>query len=406
MNNNFKDDEPQANDQEMSFEDMLEESFAPQKRISVGDKVKARVVRIGQEYIFLDLGTRTEGLLRQEEYRESKVDEELQVGQGLVVYVTAIQGETILCGLRLSADSTVDKGDGKEAVLGSLQEAQAARMPVEGSVKEVVKGGFSVTVMGLRAFCPISQISNVYCEVPEEHLGKTYDFEIIKLEEGGRNIVVSRRVILEREEEQRARELWGKLELGGVYEGIVTSIHPYGAFVNIGGLEGLLHISEISHDRVDDVESVLEKGQKVRVSIKDIDLEKKRISLSLKALSQDPWETALSLLQPNQIVKGQVVRIASFGVFVQVLPGIDGLVHVSELSKDRRVNNPRELVTEGQEVVVKILKIDPESKRVSLSMQTEEDDTDWQEELGKSRKSSSGHMGTLGDLLRGQVKKK
>ncbi len=394
-------------DDDADFDALLESSFSPTKtHVNAGDKVDAQIVSIGTEYLYLDLGTRTEGLLSRLEIADD--DGELTVNEGdrITVYVTTFRDGAAICGLRMGSGVAGERSDDKDAVFDALKEAQDAGMPVEGTVKESIKGGFSVTVMGKRAFCPISQIDNKYCDVPEVHLNQTYGFEIIKLEEGGRNIVVSRRRMLEAEAEEKSRELWKTIAVDQSYEGIVSSIRPFGAFVDIGGIQGLLHVSEISYGRVSDPKEVLDEGQRITVSVKNIDPEKRRVGLSLKALMEDPWQEAAAALKSNQVIKGRVVRIAQFGAFVEIMPGVEGLVHISEMSGDKRINTPREVVSQDQEVSVRVLGIDPEKRRISLSLNMEEDANAWREDLAQSSTASdsSTGMGTLGDLLKDKLK--
>ena len=244
--------------------------------------------------------------------------------------------------------------------------------------------------------------------LPPERVSEVIDFahflefQIIKFEEEGRNIVVSRRRLLEAEAEEKAIELWKHLSVGQTFEGVVSSLREYGAFVDIGGVDGLVHISEISYDRIEDPKDVLEVGQKVTVAIKELDPIKRKISLSLKALMQDPWEEASSVLKSNKIYRGKVVRITRFGAFVELVPGIEGLVHISEMSTERHINNPREVVSDGQEVEVRILEIDFENKRVALSMNTDDSERNGKENI--RQKSSGSGMGTLGDLLKDKIK--
>lgn len=393
---------------DLGFEELLEQSFTPRKRLAPGDKVETQVVSIGREFIFLDLGGRTEGLLHIDEAANENGELNLKEGDRITVFVTGFRDGAVICGTRIGISSRGgERNDDKESRVAELKNAYDAGLPVEGHVKESIKGGFSVNLMGTRAFCPISQIDNKYCETPEEHIDKTYTFEIIKFEEDGRNVVVSRRKILDAEKEETAAKMWQSLDVGQTYEGVVSSIRAYGAFVDIGGIDGLLHVSEISHGHVRDPKEVLEVGQTISVSILEIDRGKKRISLSLKALSKDPWDEAFVLLRANQICKGNVIRIANFGAFVELMPGVEGLIHISEMSQEKRINNPREVVEPGQEVAVRILQLDPEKKRISLSLNTEPEEDNWQEDLQQSNAApkGSGSMGTLGDLLKNKLGK-
>jgi small subunit ribosomal protein S1 len=390
---------------DVGFEEMLEASFSPTKKIGLGDKVTATVLSIGQDYLFLDLGDRAEGLLMRGEVLGDDGEVRLAEGDPITVYVTAFRDGATLCGLRMG--SGAEKPDNKQAVFDALKEAYDAGMPVEGNVKESIKGGFSVTVMGERAFCPISQIDDKYVETGDAYLGQTYAFEIIKLEENARNIVISRRKLLETENEEKAAELWKTMQPGDTFEGVVAGLKPYGAFVDIGGIQGLLHISEISYERIADPSEVLEAGQALTVSIKDMDPETRKISLSMKALLQDPWTDRAAGLKVNQVLNGKVIRIAEFGAFVALAPGIDGLLHISEMSTERRIQTPREVVSVDDEITVRIQSIDMDARRVSLTLNIDNAEGNWAEELaaGQGDQPSNGSMGTFADLLKNKTTK-
>lgn len=385
------------------FEAMLDMVDTAKKSIQIGDRVAAKVIRIGKDFLFLDVGTRDEGLLSVEAIQDMRSEDAPKVGDVINVYAIALRDGAVLCGLTATASAGEKTQDDKQGIMDTVKEAFDTGMPVEGTVKESNKGGFTVNIMGIRAFCPISQIDNSYCDNPEVHVDRSYPFEIIKFEENGRNVVVSRRKILEREAAEKAAVLWGEIAVGAAYTGTVKSIKPYGAFVDIGGLEGLVHVSEIDYDQTNDPSEHLSVGQEITVAVKDIDRAKNRISLSLKALKADPWDDAVKLLKPEQVVAGKVTRTQNFGAFVSLMPGVEGLVHISNMVKDRRIHSPLEVVHHGQDVTVRILDIDLEKRRIGLSMILEKDEADdsWKEALSQaqSEPSNSGGMGTLGDLL-------
>jgi small subunit ribosomal protein S1 len=394
---------------EGSFAAMLESSLATQGKIPMGEKVQARIFKVGKDYLFLDLGSRDEGILPR---MELEVDGKLTVEEGDVLTVLTIQYRdgAVLCASRLGVAGSIDRPGDKDAALNAIRDAYESGMPVEANVKETVKGGFTITLMGQRAFCPISQIDNSFCDTPEEHVGHTYAFLIIEFDDRGRNIVVSRRRLLDQESEERARHIWDEIQEGDTFEGVVKNIMSYGAFVDIGGLEGLLHVSEISHDRVDDPNDVLEKGQSLQVSVKKIDREKKRISLSAKMLQEDPWIEVSQEIKEGAILEGQVTRIAQFGAFVEIRHGVEGLVHISEMGHGKRLNTPREAVEIGETVSVKVLSVDSNSRRISLSIndaaseEEESEETERKREF-KARNLSGQSFGTLGDLLGSHLKK-
>jgi small subunit ribosomal protein S1 len=277
----------------------------------------------------------------------------------------------------------------------------AERLAVEGRVKAVNKGGFEVQVLGQRAFCPISQIEKGRCQEPQAHLEKSYSFLVLQYEEDGRRIVVGRRELLMDAERQEAQQRWQDIAVGQVLEGTVSSVHEYGAFVDIGGLEGLLHVSEISHGQTGDAREAVRPGQKLNVAVIKLDREKNRISLSVKALQADPWIEFAEKLAVGSMLPGIVVRIKNFGAFVELFPGVVGLLHVSQLAASRRVTHPREVLTVGQAVQARVLAVDPLQKTISLTM--EPADADCTEELSRLKEIQERDLrpakGTLSDLL-------
>lgn len=395
---------------EENFEDMLNESIAADAGISIGQKLNATVVSIGAEYIFLDLGTRSEGMVIRDEL-EKDGELTVAVGDTIEVVTSASKDGAMICATRLG-QGNVERSDDMSAVVAQLQEAFNADLSVEGKVKETNKGGFNVDIFGVRAFCPISQIDNTYCDTPDEHVGKTYDFAITRIEGDGKNVVVSRRVLLEKEAELLKEKMWETLSVGQVLDGTVSSLQPYGAFVNIGGTEGLLHISEISHIRLKHPEEALEKGQGLKVQIKELNRESKKISLSLKSLLEDPWDEFVETTTSGQVFNGTVAKIADFGAFVELKDGIQGLVHISQMKTAGHVSNPRSVVSVGQQVEVRVLEVDPQSRRISLTMVDKEADQEqanteaFRASQSTSSSASSKSMGTLGDLLGGSLKNK
>jgi len=391
---------------EDSFEQMLNESFTADAGISTGEKVEAKVVSIGKEHVYLDLGTRSEGMILREEL-EQDGEITVEVGDTLIVHTISSRDGAVMCATRFGAKADAARSGDKDEIFAQLKDAYESGIPVEGNVKEVNKGGFGVTIMGQLAFCPISQIARGFCEAPDEHLNKTYDFAVIKFEEGGRNIVISRRALLELEAEEAAVQAWQNLSEGDIIEGKVTSLQPYGAFVDIGGVDGLVHISEISYTRIDHPDEVLKMGQALKVQIKSLDHEKKKISLSLKSLMEDPWQEGVAALTAGAVHTGKVVRIVTFGAFIELSPGLEGLAHISQMSETKRVNNPREIVNIGDNVDVRILEIDQDARRVSLAIVDEaaEEERSATESFRQKKTANPKGMGTLGDLLASKLKK-
>jgi small subunit ribosomal protein S1 len=343
-------------EERMSFAELLEANLEPSgRRFSVGDTVSGRVVKITRDTIFLDLGGKSEGFGEVHEFLDKDGNLTLREGDRVEMRVASTKnGIHLTKGIKVQGDEAYD----------ILREAQQNLMPVEGRISAVKKGGFEVDFSGIRAFCPISQIDLKYCEKPEEHIGAKYSFRIMEVKEKGKNIVVSRRVLLEEEREKKSKEIMAMLKPDLVIEGTVTKVTDFGAFVDLGGVEGMVHVSEISRSRINHPSEVLKPNQPVKVKVMKI--EGQRIGLSMKALEPDPWEAGLPIRE-GEIVRGRVSRLTDFGAFVEVAPGIDGLVHVSEISYER-VSRPNQLLHEGDLVDVMVLTIDQQGRRISLSI--------------------------------------
>ena len=387
---------------EESFADLLNASFRPAMRVKVGEVAEGKVISVGKDSIFLDLGTRAEGMIDREEcVRQGELI--VKTGDPLQVLVTAFRDGIFHCTTRLRQAGRSDSRAAKDSPsLAMLREAFSARIPVEGRVKGVNKGGFDVQVMGQKAFCPISQIEKNYCQNPEVHLEQTYSFLITRYEEDGRNIVVGRKELLQAEERERAQRLWQELEVGQVREGTVTSVHDYGAFVEIGGTEGLLHVSEISYQKIPSAREVLHPGQQLRVAVIKLDREAGKISLSVKALLADPWAAAAGRLAVGAEATGKVVHMKPFGAFIELEPGVTGLLHVSRLGVERRVSHPKEILSIGDEVRVRVLAVDPARKTLSLTMEEPAEDLSGElqrlkDKQDKELKNGGGTMAGLFD---------
>lgn len=336
-----------------------EESAAPAEG-KVGDKVTGTIIQIGEVDAFVDCGLRNELPLAVSDIRDGKGELTHKVGDQITGHIAkGTDGLKLTLGLNL-----------RDAGRTALQQAFESGTPVEGKVGETNKGGFSIDLGGTRAFCPFSQIDVRRADDPTVFVGQTFKFKILEVSDDGRNVVVSRRALLQARREEEARETRANLALGDALEGVVTRLVPFGAFVDIGGIEGLVHISQISHQRVGDPSEVLQEGQTVKVKVLEIQNlgqgRSERISLSIKALASDPWPTAAAGMVPDTDVTGRVTRLVDFGVFVQLAPGIEGLIHISELA-NRRIEHPRELLNEGDEITVRILDVDLQRRRISLS---------------------------------------
>lgn len=393
---------------EDSFASLMAEDFADHQQLDPGAKIEAQIVRIAKEWVFLDLGGKSEGVLSIAELQGNDGELDVEEGDKIEVYFLGIERNERVFTTKISG----------AASLALLEEAWRGQVPVEGTVDKEVKGGFEVKIAGkVRGFCPYSQVSLRRMDDYSGLIGEVLEFKIIEYKESGRNIILSRRKILEEAREVLRQELQGKLEVGQTVTGTITSVRDFGAFVDIGGIEGLIPVSEISWEHVSDLHSLLEVGQEVSVSVLKLDWDNDRFSFSLRATMPDPWATCT--LTEGTSMTGRVVRLAPFGAFVNLAPGVDGLVHISNLGAGRRINHPREVVREGEDLEVMVDAIDLENKRISLSLvkaegqeenggQPVKDDDrraerDYQTYKKKSADSKSS-MGTLGDLLKSKMK--
>ena len=347
------------------FSRMLEEDRErrPGRDVNKGDRVSGVLVKVGDENSFVDFGGRCEGTIKTAELRDENGELHFSPGDPLEVYVADDQDEILLTRSLRLADQGTDV----------IRQAYRSGIPVEGKVEAVNKWGVGVNLRGgVRAFCPLSQLDTRFVEDAESYRDRTLDFKIIKFRHQGRDIVVSRRALLEEEENKVSNAVRASLKEGVEVEGTVTRLKSFGAFVDIGGnLEGLVHVSELSHKRVEHPREVLRKGQEVRVVVvrlKDLgDKRRERISLSLKALEKDPWDEISRQFPPGSVVKGKVDSVESYGAFVEMAPEVRGMVHVSELA-EKRVAHPGDVVSVGDEVTVTVLALDHRRRRLSLSI--------------------------------------
>ncbi len=346
---------------EMSFEELLKASAETGgRRFFPGEKISGKVLKVSKDTIFIDLGGKSEGIADIQEFMDKEGNLFIQQGDLVEMRVASIRD-----GIRLTKGMKVQGAD----ALDILREAKENVIPVEGRVSGVVKGGFQIDLSGLRAFCPLGQIDIQFCEKPEDHVGARYPFRIIEIKEKGKNIVVSRRLILEEEQEKKSKELLASLKPGLECEGKVTKVTNFGAFVDLGGIDGMVHISEISHGRINHPSEILKVGQSVKVKVMNIEAGREgrpKISLSIKALEPDSWQKGLGF-EEGQIIQGKVSRLTDFGAFVEVAPGVDGLVHISEISFER-VPHPNRLLHDGDRVDVLVMGIDRQAHRISLSI--------------------------------------
>ena len=402
----------QAHEDPQGFGEILAqyEESAPAERKDdpqVGDKVSGTIVSVGEDTILVDLGTKSEAAIPAADLRDKEGNLTVAVGDRLDATVAGRDAESN----SLILKRKVSKGAQAAEAAAEIRRMFDAGLPVDGRVTGLNKGGLEVDVVGVRCFCPISQIENRFVEDASPYVGQTLTFRVLRFEEptGSNrrpNIVLSRRSLLQAEAETRAAEARSKLSVGSTMTGRVTSLTTYGAFIDIGGVEGLLHVSEIGHSRLAKPEDALAVGQEVEVQIIRIEHGKdekrtERISLSRKALERDPWRDAPGRYLEGSIVAGKVVRMESFGAFVELEPGLDGLVHISELghAQGRRLQHSREAVSVGDEISVRVLGVDTARRRISLGLG--DGGGHHEDDLPEPARAAApvGSFGSLGDFF-------
>ncbi|MCJ8499634.1 30S ribosomal protein S1 [Desulfatitalea alkaliphila] len=356
------------NEGEESFAAMFESYSAGMKEnLRVGDKIEGRIIAISDSAVFVDTGTKADGVAEIEELKDEEGNLPYAVGDIVTLYVVGADESEI----RLS------KAIAGAGGLEMLKDAFNGGIPVEGKVTHVIKGGLQVEVLKRRAFCPISQIDTHYVENPETYVGQSFEFVIKRLTENGRNIVVSRRELLEAEQQKAIQAFMETIAPDQVVTGRVTRLMPYGAFVElVPGLEGMVHISELGWSRVENPADAVQPNQQIQVKVLRIEHGPKgpKIALSLKQVDGDPWDRLPSEIQTGRQLNGKVTRCAPFGAFVELAPGIEGLVHISEMSYTQRVHKPEDVVQPGQGVTVVVKEVDTDKRRIGLSLRDAEGD--------------------------------
>ena len=362
--------ENQSEEDEQSFEELFESyTTGMNEDIQVGDRIRGEIISIGQDAVYMDTGTKIDGVVEKPELLDENGEMPFSAGDIIELYVVATTESEVRLSKALSGIGGVQH----------LQEAYHNKIPVEGKVQETCKGGFRVEILKQRAFCPISQIDINYVETPEDFVGQAFEFLVSRFEENGRNIVVSRRALLEKELEKTRAAFYETLTTGETYTGKVSRIMPFGAFVElVPGVEGMVHISELSWSRLEKPEDLVASGDTLTVRVIKIEESdrkgQKKIGLSAKQALGDPWETVESKFSVGSRVIGKVTHCMKFGAFVEIAPGIEGLVHISEMSYTKRVIHPADEVSPGQNVSVMIKDIDTEKRRISLSLKDAEGD--------------------------------
>ena len=346
---------------------------------SEGDVVTGRVVRVDKDEVLVDIGYKSEGVIPLPELsirKSVRPDEEVSLGEmvdALVMQKEDQDGRLILSKKRARFEKAWKR----------IETAAAEGEHVEGTVIEVVKGGL-ILDLGVRGFLPASLVDIRRVQDLDEFLGRKLECRVIELNRNRNNVVLSRRAVLEDERREVRQKILDELQPGQVVEGVISNIVDFGAFVDLEGIDGLIHISELSWSHVNHPSEVLSIGEKVQVKVLDIDRDRQRISLGLKQTQSDPWQSVIESYQEDDVVEGKVTKVVTFGAFVEIHAGVEGLVHISELAA-HHVENPREIVNQGDVLAVRIIEIDAERRRLSLSLKRVADSDLVQRQLSEAR---------------------
>lgn len=386
-----------SNFEENSMQDFMSALEGSLKRINAGDVVKGTIISATNDEVFVNIGYMADGVISREEFSHDQMldlKEAVKPGDELYVYILEVndgEGNVALSKLKAEEYKVWDEFE------QSINEGKT----LEVKINEAVKGGVTANVKGVRAFIPASQLSTRYVEDLKTFVGKTLTVKVIELDKDKRKVVLSRKEVEKAEEEVKKDEVWSVLKKGEMRTGVVTRLAKFGAFVDLGGIDGLIHISDLSWKRVLDPSEVVSVGDTVEVYVMDFDKAKGRISLGLKEVASNPWNSIAANFKVNDIVEGRVVRTTDFGAFVEIAEGVEGLVHISQVS-DERVSKVSAVLNEGDKVKVKILDIDSKSQKLSLSIK-EAKNTQDREAIKDFLGDKSNGM-TLGDLLKDKFK--
>jgi small subunit ribosomal protein S1 len=377
---NMEDEElEESEEMEQSFEDLFESSL---KELHSGNVVKGTIVQVNPDSVIVDVGGKSEGVIPVNEFTDEQGQIEVKVGDVFDVLIESTENENGLISL------SKEKAD-RQKVWNALEEGAV----VEGRIISRIKGGLSVDI-GVNAFLPGSQVDLRPVRNLDKMLGETYSFKIIKLNKRRGNIVLSRRVLLEEKRETLRSDTLETLEEGQAVEGVVKNLTDYGAFIDLGGIDGLLHITDMSWGRVSHPSDILAVGDKIKVKVLKFDREKERVSLGLKQIAPDPWLEVEQKYPLESLVKGKVVSLTDYGAFVELEQGVEGLIHVSEMSWTKRIKHPNKILNIGDEVESMVLALDIPNRRISLGLKQAEPNP-WE---------VIGEKFPIGTIIEGQVK--
>jgi small subunit ribosomal protein S1 len=388
-------------DETKSFAEMLDETDLTPKRFAVGEKIEATVVKISPEWIFIDLGAKSEGYLDKNEFLDDNGNLTVKEGDTITAYFLSSRHSEKLFTTKLLARKSVDD---------YLLNAYRNQIPLEATVEKEIKGGFSIKISASASgFCPYSQMDTKKIDDVTAYIGKKLDFIVIEYTENGRNIVLSRRPILQKIEQEKINELKGSLQKGMTVRGTVTSVRDFGAFVDIGGVQALLPVSEMTWGRVEDTKALYAPGDTIEAIIINLDWENERITLSFKDTLPDPWNEVVAKYLEGSVHTGKVSRLTDFGAFITLEAGVDGLLHISKLSRGKKIKHASDVLTADSQLEVQIEKIDRDNKRISLNIPGNNQDVSSDgggEDFRSYVPPPPKTMGTFGDLMNKSKKKK
>ncbi|PEF71445.1 30S ribosomal protein S1 [Bacillus cereus] len=375
----------------------MNEEVMDSKELQVGDVVTGSVTKVEEKQVLVNVGYKTDGVIPISELANvhiEKASDVVELDQTLELKIIKLEEDDLVLSKR-----AVDA----EKAWVELQEKFTSGHVFDVTVKDIVNGGLVVD-LGVRGFIPASLVEVHYVEDFTDYKGKTLAVKIVELDREKNRVILSHKAVVEFELDSKKKEAISSLKEGDVVEGTVQRLTDFGAFVNVGGVDGLVHISQISHERVEQPSEVLEQGQKVKVKVLSVDADTQRISLSIKAAQPGPWENVAGEIKAGDIREGVVKRLVTFGAFVEILPGVEGLVHVSQIA-NRHVKNPNEVLEMGQEVKVKVLEVHVAEKRISLSIKEALEENNVTEDYSQYEPNADSATFQLSDIIGEQLKK-
>jgi len=346
----------QPKEEDVGFRELYEQSL---NQLQYGDVARGKVVQIKDDMVMVDVGWKTEGFIPIGELKDAQGNINISVGDDIEVFIDKRDSEGNMI---LSKDKA-----SKLKIWDEIKNACENNIPIKGTVVEKVKGGLSVNI-GIFAFLPGSQVDIRPVKDLDKFVGKTLDFNVLKYDRKRNNVVLSRRSIVASEKETEKKDILSSIQEGNAVEGVIKNITDYGIFIDLGGIDGLLHVTDISWGRIAKPAESFHKGEKITVKVLSFDREKERVSLGLKQLTDNPWEHIVEKYPVGSIAEGKVVNLTDYGVFVELEPGVEGLVHISEMYWTREIKHPSKVLNISEKINVMVLEVNPEAKRVSLSL--------------------------------------